>query len=96
MKCCCVAAEVRSSSAPHDEPSRKISSSTGERHSPAGPRQLLHNLLRICDECVFPDVHVFSDLAVSWVTMVTEKVSSVLSSNDTRSLNTLLLFYVIL
>ncbi|XP_042569831.1 GRAM domain-containing protein 2A-like isoform X2 [Cyprinus carpio] len=54
--------QVRSSSAPHDEPSRKISSST----------------------------------AVSWVTMVTEKVSSVLSSNDTRSLNTLLLFYVIL
>ncbi|XP_043119284.1 GRAM domain-containing protein 2B isoform X2 [Puntigrus tetrazona] len=33
---------------------------------------------------------------VSWVTMVTEKVSSALSSNETRSLDKLLLFYVIL
>ncbi|XP_058651713.1 GRAM domain-containing protein 2B isoform X2 [Onychostoma macrolepis] len=40
-----------------------------------------------------PEQH---DTAVSWVTMVTEKVSSVLSSNETRSLDKLLLFYVIL
>ncbi|KAI2668048.1 GRAM domain-containing protein 2B [Labeo rohita] len=40
-----------------------------------------------------PEQH---NTAVSWVTVVTEKVSSVLSSNDTRSLNKLLLFYVIL
>ncbi|XP_059418899.1 GRAM domain-containing protein 2A-like isoform X1 [Carassius carassius] len=54
--------EVRGSSTPHDESSRKISSST----------------------------------AVSWVPMVTGKVRSVLSSNETQGLNTLLLFYVIL
>ncbi|KAL1281180.1 hypothetical protein QQF64_015780 [Cirrhinus molitorella] len=40
-----------------------------------------------------PEEH---NTAVSWVTMVTEKVSSILSSNETRSLNKLLLFYVIL
>ncbi|XP_016312051.1 GRAM domain-containing protein 3 [Sinocyclocheilus anshuiensis] len=58
--------ETRSSSTPHDDPSREIS--TPEQHS----------------------------TAVSWVTVVTEKVSSVLSSNETQSLNKLLLFYVML
>ncbi|XP_016103760.1 GRAM domain-containing protein 2-like isoform X3 [Sinocyclocheilus grahami] len=58
--------ETRSSSTPHDDPSREIS--PPEPHSTAG----------------------------SWVTVVTEKVSSVLSSNETQSLNKLLLVYVIL
>uniref|UniRef100_A0A9J8BJ82 GRAM domain-containing protein n=1 Tax=Cyprinus carpio carpio TaxID=630221 RepID=A0A9J8BJ82_CYPCA len=42
---------------------------------------------------ITPEEH---STAVSWVTMVTEKVSSVLSSNETRSLDRLLLFYMIL
>ncbi|XP_016103759.1 GRAM domain-containing protein 2-like isoform X2 [Sinocyclocheilus grahami] len=58
--------QTRSSSTPHDDPSREIS--PPEPHSTAG----------------------------SWVTVVTEKVSSVLSSNETQSLNKLLLVYVIL